>query len=79
MNGILFESGCAKYLKLIPGNAQFHSSWENATQITEDEWKENKGFLLSHHNVDWYASTIRFLPIVNGRPRFKEVNDENQG
>lgn len=63
--GYLFERGCGKYLKLIPGNARFHSSAEDATPIKKSVFDDEieRARLLDHHNVDWYSSTIVFKPI----------------
>ena len=62
--GVLFETGSGKYLKLIPSNAQFHSSIDNATLIPKSQFDDigERRRLLDHHNVDWYFSTIEFRP-----------------
>jgi len=64
--GVLYETGSGKFLELIPGNARFHSSRENATPISKADF-EDKGKLaqlLDHHNVDWYMKTIELRPLT---------------
>lgn len=63
--GVLYETGSGKYLKLIPGNARWHSSKEDATPIKKAVFDdpEERQRLLDHHNVDWYFDTIEFRPI----------------
>ena len=62
LKGVLYETGSGKFLKLIPSNAQFHSSRENATPISKSDFDDKTKLrqLLDHHNVDWYFRTIEF-------------------
>jgi hypothetical protein len=63
--GVLFENKSQKYLTLIPGNARFTSSADEATRIEkhimDDPFERN--FLLDHHNIDWHARTIEWRPV----------------
>jgi hypothetical protein len=78
MLGVLFETGSGKYLKLIEDNAQFHSSYQNASIIDFMDWREQdyKFALLDHHNVDWYVRTIRWLPLINGKPDHRYLTED---
>lgn len=62
VQGVLYETGSGKFLKLIPQNAQFHSSREYATPISKADFDDKTKLrqLLDHHNVDWYFGTIEF-------------------
>lgn len=62
VKGVLYETGSGKFLKLIPSNAQFHSSRENATPISKADFDDKTKLhqLLDHHNVDMYYRTIEF-------------------
>jgi hypothetical protein len=60
VKGVLFETGSAKWLELVPQNARFHSNKDNATPVLKSVFDDPaaKASLLDHHNVDWYRSTI---------------------
>lgn len=63
--GVLYETGSGKFLELVPGNARFHSSRENATPVSKSDFEDKTklGQLLDHHNVDWYMKTIELRPL----------------
>ncbi len=65
--GVLFESKSGKYLQLIPGNARFLSSADQATPIEKSKFDDEleRSYLLDHHNVDWYFHTIKWIPVSN--------------
>lgn len=60
MTYVLFETGSGKWIELIPGNARFHSSIENATKLIENQDIDS---LLDAHDIDWYADTIEIQAV----------------
>lgn len=69
-NGVLFETRSGKYLELVPGNAVFRAHPDNATEIEKSVFDDVllRCQLLDRHNVDWYFSSIRFIPLQGERP-----------
>jgi (p)ppGpp synthase/HD superfamily hydrolase len=64
--GILFETGSGKWLELIPGNSRFHSDKSNASKVSKQNFldQDKRHQILDHHNVDRYANTIKWQPIL---------------
>lgn len=63
----LFETGCAKWIKLDGKHNQFHSSKENATIIesppgghTDQDWVD----IFVNNNLTWLfkSGTIKIIP-----------------
>lgn len=64
--GILFETGSGKWLEFIPGNSRFHSDKAKATKVSKQDFDDSgkRTQMLDLHNVDWYASTIVWQPLL---------------
>jgi hypothetical protein len=64
--GILFEAGSGKWLEFIPGNSRFHSDMAKATKVSKQDFDDpgKRNQMLDLHNVDWYARTIVWQPLL---------------
>ena len=62
MSGVLFETGCGKYIKMVNGVASFYSSKEDGSVIDKKQFDDLsvRMTILNDHKLARYVDTIVF-------------------